>query len=320
MKEKALKQIRDIALMENLEAKEVYDYLKKANIKSPDKIEVRGEKAPTSSIIQVLSILGALFLFAGMAVATSMHWDGFDSLSRVLVTFGVGLVFHLVGFYLSTRIWDRACASLWFIGYVLQVGGLFVFFQEYFVSTGNPERAAVLIFMVMLIQQGMALKIAPTITFLFTSMLSVTGLLVSGFEITDIPTELNGTLTAVVLMSLTYWLKHTSLKAGAPFWFFTSSVMLYVSAFLLIEDTPFELAFIPLGFMIMWLAAHLDSKTLLFTSAFALFAFVVQYSSEYFASSIGWPITLMFIGLCMLGLSFLTFYITHRYMVNEHEA
>jgi hypothetical protein len=79
------------------------------------------------------------------------------------------------------------------------------------------------------------------------------------------------------------------------------SIMLYAGLFDLVEQTPIELVFLAVSAALLYMSVVLQSKVLLFTSVIAMLSFISYFSAEYFADFLGWPITLVLMGVAFMG-------------------
>ena len=85
--------------------------------------------------------------------------------------------------------------------------------------------------------------------------------------------------------------------------YFTGSIMAYGGLFDLVHHSPFELLYLAVSASMLYICVVLQSQALLFTSVIAMLCFIGYYSSEHFANSLGWPLTLVLMGLAFMGIS-----------------
>ncbi|MEM7182539.1 MAG: hypothetical protein AAF518_16620 [Spirochaetota bacterium] len=83
--------------------------------------------------------------------------------------------------------------------------------------------------------------------------------------------------------------------------FLGGSVLLYSALFALIENSPYEILFIGLTVSMLYACIVFRSKALLFSTVAAMLSFIAYYSAEHFADSLGWPLTLILLGIIFLG-------------------
>lgn len=109
-------------------------------------------------------------------------------------------------------------------------------------------------------------------------------------------------VTGVCVMSAAYGLH----KAGqnsrlTGLGYFFGSIMAYGGLFELVHNTSFELTYLALSAAMLYACVVLQSRALLFTTVIAMLGFIGFYTSKYFANSLGWPVTLVIMGIAFLG-------------------
>jgi len=109
-------------------------------------------------------------------------------------------------------------------------------------------------------------------------------------------------LTGACLMSTAFGLQ----KAGrysrlTGLGYLTGSIMAYGGLFELVRNTPVELLYLAVTASMLYACVMLQSRALLFTTVIAMLGFIGYYSAKYFANSLGWPITLVLMGVAFLG-------------------
>ncbi|RTE64639.1 DUF2157 domain-containing protein [Amphritea opalescens] len=84
--------------------------------------------------------------------------------------------------------------------------------------------------------------------------------------------------------------------------YFLGSVMAYSGVFDLLQNTSAELLFLAIAAIGLYASVVLQSRALLLTSVIAMLSFIVYFSEKYFANSLGWPATLVLLGILFLGI------------------
>ena len=84
--------------------------------------------------------------------------------------------------------------------------------------------------------------------------------------------------------------------------YFIGSIMAYAGLFDLVQNTSFELLFLAVTASILYACVVLQSRALLLTTVLAMLGFIGYFSAKHFANSLGWPITLVLMGVAFLGI------------------
>jgi hypothetical protein len=90
------------------------------------------------------------------------------------------------------------------------------------------------------------------------------------------------------------------------------SIIFYSGLFDLVQDTPVELLYLAVTAALLYACVVLQSRTLLMTTVIAMLAFIGYFSAEHFANSLGWPVTLVLIGIAFLGVGTIAMKIKRR--------
>ena len=77
--------------------------------------------------------------------------------------------------------------------------------------------------------------------------------------------------------------------------------MAYSGLFDLVHNTSFELIYLAVTAAMLYACVVLASRALLFTTVIAMLGFIGYYSAKHFANSLGWPVTLVLMGVAFLG-------------------
>jgi hypothetical protein len=83
--------------------------------------------------------------------------------------------------------------------------------------------------------------------------------------------------------------------------YFAGSVIAYAGLFDLVRNTPIELLYLAAAASMLYVCVVLQTRALLFTTVIAMFGFIGYYSAKHFANSLGWPVTLVLMGVAFLG-------------------
>ncbi len=94
--------------------------------------------------------------------------------------------------------------------------------------------------------------------------------------------------------------------------YFVGSLMAYAGLFDLIQNTSVELIYLAVTTSVLYASVALESRALLLTTVIAMLGFIGYYSAENFANSLGWPITLVVMGVAFLSVGALALKVKQR--------
>ena len=305
-KEEALQDIVSLAKHNQITLEEIAHALTTA--------PVLVSKPSSGTLSKLLGYIGGIFVFAGIGVFISMYWDDFGSAARVIVTLGVGLVAFLMGLAcLYDKRYERAATPLFLISSFLQPTGIIVMLQEY--SSGGDARHGILLMAAyMLIQQGATFWAKSRTVLAFSG--TFFGMIFFGylFDIWDFKEKTIGIIIGASLLCIAYALNRSKHSAIAPFWYFVGAFILLWAVFETVQNTPFELLYLGLCALIIFLSTYVRSRTLLLVGTLAMLVYIGYFTAEHFANTVGWPIALVIIGIALIGMSALAIRLNNKYI------
>ena len=280
------------------------------------RLEAAGTSAPPASrlLVTVLSYIGGIFIFAGIAIFIGLQWQGLNSAARVIITLGPGVsAFAMAMIALRDERYQRLAMPLLLISAVLQPTGMMVAFAEY-ASGNDAEVAACVTASTFAVQYGFTLKrwqasLMAWLTVFFASA-------AFGFAM-----DLAGLSSNAIALALGLgWLSLGTATVSGPHTML--SAQLYVigcwaalaGLFDLVEGSWAEVAFVAAVCALVYLGVWARSRALNLATTIAFLAYTAYFTSRYFAESIGWPIALILIGLSMLGISAAALQIDRNYL------
>lgn len=271
-------------------------------------------KQSSGVLSKLFAYVGGIFVFAGIGVFVSMYWQDLDSLARVIVTLGVGFAAFIMGLAcLSDTRYERAATPMFIIASILQPTGIFVMLEE-FAAGGDPRHGVLFMATFMLIQQGATFWARQRTILAFSAVLFGCIFFATLFDLWGLHRDLIGSVIGASLMCIAYALNQSRHTAISPFWYFIGSAILLWSVFDAVERTPFELIYLGLSGLMIFLSTYVRSRSLLLVSTLSMLAYIGYYTAEHFANSVGWPVALVIIGGALIGLSSLAFKLNNKYI------
>ncbi len=83
------------------------------------------------------------------------------------------------------------------------------------------------------------------------------------------------------------------------------SAMAYTGLFDLLEKTPVELLYFAVTASMLYACVLLHSRALLLTTVIAMLGYIGYFTAQHFVDSLGWPISLVLMGVAFMGVSVL---------------
>lgn len=304
-REQALAQIRGLASEYDLSTEEILRALDGAEIEETERAGL---------LSRILAILGAIFVFAGVAVFIALNWEGMNSAARIIVTLGSGVaVFVLALMADDDERYEGTAVPLYIVAACLQPLGLLVAIDEF--STGGDWRhAALLVAGVMSAQQGVVFYLRRRSVLLFTSILFGLWFLVQALELLGTDGALIGVVLGGSTVLLCAGLGQTRYVGVTPFWFLLGSIAFYAGLYDLVDGSVLDLAFLAAACGGVVMSVGVRSRVVLAVSTVAILAYIGEFTREHFLESLGWPVVLIVIGIAFILLSGVALKISKRYI------
>lgn len=301
------------------------------NLVTPTATQVDNEKIKRShhfSITKMLYALGAAVVIIGIIIFFAQIWDDLGSLGRIVVTLGLGLLIAAIGsMLLKQKPEDNIGAVFHFIGGVLIPSGVLITLHELGVSFASLWPAAIAFGVIFVFYLLLNLAHGHSILKLFAIangtvfMYLLVGAMIKGpnyYIYHELYEDLYAYLTMMIgasyLFLAQFFCDKWNKRLLGALCFFGSGGFL-VAAFSQVLNSPLWQIFY---FLILsgglFLSIYMKSRSILFMSTIFLVAHITRITSEYFADSIGWPISLVILGFVFIGLGYASVTINKKYI------
>lgn len=270
--------------------------------------------------------LGGLVLGLGILTFVWQVWDVIGSAGRILVTLGVGAGLVAAG-VLYSQYGARALASAFFcIGAVLcGVGGLVVLSE-----INMLEQIPVTVWYAVMASlfAGLALTLRSvasaffavfyTVVTVYASMLVILSSLSLDWRQAESLFQWLTIGIGIGLLALAYTLQTTfaSRLVGITGFFAINMILLPIAA-KMFDNGVWQVVFFFANLGVIAIAVSLTRTWFLVIGMLYLFYFVTYITAEYFADSLGWPLSLILLGCVLMGLGYSSMNIHQRFIKGE---
>ena len=292
-------------------------------------IKVEGDLGQ-SKISQLLYYIGGGIVFIGIAILIGEHWVNLSNPVRILLTLGVGIGFFtaaVLARYSKETL--RLAQAFFFIAGLLLPLGLGVTFDAAGLSMGESgvQTMAALIlfagFLTAYVIYEETVLLLFTIIFGTTLYYALTGLLEGATMRFDWRFECYRSLVIFIsYLCLGYYYFLGRERPGIMGWllgvgsFGFLAITLALGGWKPTQSIFWELIYPFITFGFLYSSIALRNRVVLFWGAFALVAYLAKITSEYFANSIGWPLTLVLLGVIIILIGYWAVYLNKRYIAN----
>jgi hypothetical protein len=263
------------------------------------------------SVTKLLYILGAAIVVIGIIAFVSQIWEDLGSGGKIFITLGLGLLFTALGSALLQYKREDLIGTIFHgIGGLLIPGGAMVTLSE--LSTGQEALWPVAITFGSIFAFYLLLNaVHNTATLTFFAIANGTAfvyLLVgaildgSAYENEETYAYLTMAVGASYLLLSHAFQKNWNAKLIGILYFFGSIALLGAAFSRVFDSVPWQMAYFLLILGGLFLSAFLRSSIILAVSIAFLIAHFSYITSEYFADSVGWPLSLIVLGFLLIGL------------------
>lgn len=321
-KKEFLQLVTDRAADQSVSIEEIYDAYEKG-------LPKEFQSAISFSIPNVLSFLGGGIIVLGLTILTVNNWVELTDAFKIFVTLGIAVALHIV--WGLGKLWDKIpvlrYVSLFASG-ILYPTGLVISLNIASLTTSNFEKALIvtgvsgLIYLASLILERhplLAFYSITNLTLFFYSLLAyVLNSLDSAFTTRELTTYLQ--VFPIVIgtshLLLANWIQNSSIKRIIPpLLNIAATLQIYIGLFALTfryEWLDFVFPIILLGGYI--LSVRINNRIILLGSALFTFMIIFKITAERFSQSLGWPISLVIIGLSLILIGSGTYYIKKKFV------
>lgn len=285
--------------------------------------EEGAKKLPHSSVTKMLYVLGAAVVIIGIVIFVTQIWEDIGSFVRISITLGLGLLIAAIGsVLLKQKPEDNIGPVFHFIGGMLIPGGAMVTLSELNVDLVSLWPVAItfgVIFVFYLLLNAIHkhavltfFAIANGTAFIYL----LVGAIVKGlhYRYEDLYAYLTMVIGASYLLLAHAFHDGWNRKLISILYFFGITGFLGAALTQVPDSVLWELLYFPIVLGGFFLSVYMKSRSILVMSTLFLIAHVSYITSEYFANSVGWPISLVMLGFVFIGLGYASLTISKKYI------
>lgn len=281
------------------------------------------EKGMHFSITKMLYVLGAAIVVIGIVIFIAQIWTDIGSLGRITITLGLGLVLTAMGSaLLNKKIGDSIGTVFHFIGGMMIPGGAVVTLSELSTGSSSTWPVAITFGVIFAFYAYLAyfhksalltfFAIGNGTAFLYLLIESiVAGSYRSHGDLYAYLTIVTG---ASYLLLAYYFRDGWNDKLIGVLYFFGILGFLGAAFSQVFDSVIWQLLYFVVVLGGLYLAVYLRNRSILIISTLFLVAHISYITSEYFANSLGWPLSLVVLGFIFIGLGYGSITINKRYI------
>lgn len=281
------------------------------------------KKGWSFSVTRMLYLIGAAIVVVGIIIFVSQIWEDIGSIGRISITLGLGMLFAALGsMLLKQKPTERIGPVFHVIGGLLIPGGAMVTLTELGRESTQLLPVAITYGIIFVFYLALAQIHKHVVLTFFTIINGTTFVYVliesllqnTTYRLEDLYVYLTMVVgTSYILLAHSF--KNTWNKDLVGVLCFFGSAAFLGSAISQVSDSVLwqVIYFIFIGAG-LYLSIFLKSRAILIVSTIFLIGHISYITSEYFADSLGWPISLVLLGLIFIGLGYSSFRINKKYI------
>ncbi len=281
-KEQALAQIVALAQKHRLSVDDINAVLGRPRIEA--------NKKNARTLADLAAYLGGIFIFSGLSAFIGMNWDYINTLARLLVTLGSGLVCLIIAVVAAKQQQaDRKANILIILSALLQPTGLFVAAYEFSTGAGNIWLASALIFGVLAAQYGLLFRALRRTTPLFFAIYFGFGSFIALCALVGLSYQFMTLVCGASLLALSYGIQRTPYNSICGFGYFAGSILLLWLGFAIMRGTPIEVLYLGIACFMLYVSTIVGSQSVLITSTLAILSYISYFTHKNLLDSIVAP-------------------------------
>ncbi len=275
----------------------------------------------------VLYILGIIIALIGIVVFLNNIWVDVPSFLRILITLGLGIIFTFNSIFLQRKNKNLLSIVFYFIGGIVNLIGTSVLIYELnknFILAENTLLVPMLAFgVISLFYLGINYSMKQAVLTFFTLLnLTIFFFMTYFFVLDDNNFIIQDTIFMVfVLIGFIYiilskYFENTFNKYLIPLTNIFGTIFILGGSISKVEIVFWQFLYILISIGVYSLSLYLKSRWILIINSLFLAGYIIYITNRYFASSLGWPISLIILGFVFIGLGYFSVNLDKRLKMN----
>ncbi len=279
-------------------------------------------------VSEILYFIGGAIVSIGISMLIWQNWEQLNIFTKIIATLGAGIASYFVGVLFSRyEKLDMVGQAFYFISALVMPLGLYVVFDNAGLDWGSYAQTLVsgILFATYLLSYFVFRRdififfniiFGTWLFFSFTNLLLGNNPIGRDFKLY----EYRVLFVGLSYMLLGYYFSQGEKKtlSGILYGF---GVFGFLAAALALggwspqQNVFWEIAFPGIVFVVMFLSVYLKNRSFLTFGALYLMGYILKITGEYFTKGLGWPLSLVVVGLSLILVGYFSFSLNKKYMV-----
>ncbi|MEI7998378.1 MAG: DUF2157 domain-containing protein [Candidatus Omnitrophota bacterium] len=284
-----------------------------------------------SRLSAILYFVGGIIVFLGITILVGQNWTYLNNTTKIVVTLGSAIAAYIMGLLFSRyQSLNVVSQAFYFISGLIAPLGITIAFD---IAGLGVHKLIIQSFMASIV-----FAVFITSYLLFRKEVFLIFSIIFGswlyFAFTGHLIELSSTVhqwrtpvyqvlfanVSYLILGYYYSKEEKATLITLSHWLYGVGIFGFLTAAIILggwkpEQSVFwELSYPLWIFATLFLSTLLKRKTLLLAGVLYLIGYIFKITSEYFAQDLGWPVSLVLVGLAIIGISYLALYLNRKYI------
>ncbi|EKD65234.1 MAG: hypothetical protein ACD_50C00152G0006 [uncultured bacterium] len=275
---------------------------------------------------KILYYIGGFIVLLGITIYFYQFWDSMDQVSKAILTLGSSVSSYALGYYFfsfsKSRDFGHAFLVISAALFPLGIGTTLDTIGISATRSGGVSVNSAVLFMIFFVSYSVlkaaiflpfSIIAASTLFFSFTNFLFGGSVLIPHFY------EYRFLILGATYILFGYYFFQTNRRFMTNL-LYVSGLLMFLGAGMSLQgffprsDIFWQLFYPFLLVLTFWGSIKLQSKAFLIMATIFTFGEILKLTAEYFSNSIGWPVSLIFAGLIIMGVGYLSFELNKRFI------
>ena len=279
-----------------------------------------GPHSSSQNLINTFYGIGAIIVLVGVSILTAQHWSEIGFAGRCIVTLGIAFASFVGALFGKGKREHFVSQTLYVLAAILAPIGFNVLFNNAGVDFNWLMQAITAAMLLITFSAAASVHKKPILTLIRLAYSTWIYLAIASRIVEHDYTGAHLAQWAIIVLALSY--------ACFAFWFDTMqdkerhvirgiiyglSTLAFLGAGISIGGS-FNFVYILFIFAAFYGSVFVKSRSMLIFAALFLVAHILNLTSTYFVDSIGWPVSLIFIGFLIIGIGYGTLYLNKQFI------
>ncbi len=278
-------------------------------------------------VAESLYFIGGLIVFIGISVLIFQNWETLNTFTRILVTLGSGIIAYIVGILLGlNKDTDPVGYAFHLIAALVLPLGMFIAFDAAGIEPNTSGYMSIIfgtlfflylasfLLLKKLIFVIFAIIFGSTLYFTFINFIIGSSPLLNDLSFNEYRVLILG--ASYILLGYSFAGTDKKGLSGSLYGIGVFGVLastLALGGWSPTQNVLWELLFPGLALASIFATFYFNSRSFMLWGTLFLMIYILKITGEYFTDSLGWPLSLVLVGLALMMIGFFAFSLNKKF-------